>query len=236
MNHQHFSEIDSTQDYLKDNFDKLQKVDSDILISTDKQTKGKGRLGNSWSQLENSLAFSFSLKPNEEITLSSLEIGVLVADFMKQDLDIDIKLKWPNDLLNSNGEKCGGILCNLKDNNKLIVGVGINLGNHSPKSHPSEKTKFPIGFLKADIILDLNKQKDIPAKIYKTILNNRLGPEAVINKWNSYNFHKDKEVLIKDTNSSVQGKFVGINKIGAALIEDQSGTTHTLVSGSLWNV
>ncbi len=235
MVHLHFPQIDSTQDYLQDNHKELLSKDKNVLISTDLQTCGKGRMGNSWSQLDNSLAFSFSLETNPEVTLSSLEVGVLISDYLALEHQVNIKLKWPNDLLNSNGEKCGGILCNMKEGNKLIVGVGINFGKHELDQRPKEEMKFPIGFLKADILLDQNKQKDIPAKMYDYILANRLAPCNVISKWNTYNFHKEKQVIIRDTNSEIEGKFLGISKIGAAQIKDSSGKVHNLVSGSLWN-
>jgi BirA family biotin operon repressor/biotin-[acetyl-CoA-carboxylase] ligase len=235
MNHLHFSQIESTQVYLQNNFEELIQKDNEVLVSTNNQTKGKGRLGNKWSQLDNSLAFSFIIKANPEITLSSLEIGVLVAQFMNKNYQLDIKLKWPNDILNAAGEKCGGIICNMKEDNQLIVGVGVNMGEHESATHPEEKTKFPIGYLNAKILLDIDKQKDIPASIYSYILNNRLSPTEAMSKWNTYNYHQNMNVTIRDLSSEVTGKFLGINNIGAAQIEDQSGKVHILVSGSLWN-
>ena len=51
-----------------------------------------------------------------------------------QGCDVDIKIKWPNDIY-SNGMKIGGILCHSTYRAKefqVVIGVGLNLDNSQP--------------------------------------------------------------------------------------------------------
>ena len=152
MHHIHFDQCESTQNYLKNNWDELIVNHENILISTDHQTKGIGRRGNSWKELSNSLFLSFSLSANEVLTLTSLEIGVLIVDFISQKFNTDLRLKWPNDILTKDGHKCGGVLCNVVEKNQIIVGIGLNLGAHEKSELPSETSKFPIGCINKKIL------------------------------------------------------------------------------------
>ena len=48
--------------------------------------------------------------------------------------DVDIRIKWPNDIY-SNGMKVGGILCHSTYRQKdfhVVIGVGLNLDNGQP--------------------------------------------------------------------------------------------------------
>ena len=54
----HFDKLDSTNDYLKENY---QKLVNNTVISTSFQEKGKGRLGRIWQN-----------KPNKDLALSIL--------------------------------------------------------------------------------------------------------------------------------------------------------------------
>ena len=48
--------------------------------------------------------------------------------------DVDIRIKWPNDIY-SNGMKIGGVLCHSTYREKdfhVVIGVGLNLDNSQP--------------------------------------------------------------------------------------------------------
>jgi BirA family transcriptional regulator, biotin operon repressor / biotin---[acetyl-CoA-carboxylase] ligase len=212
MKHIHHTTIDSTSLYLKDHFKELTHDDQQILVSTNEQTKGRGRSDHSWAQPENSIAFSFTLKPCSLLTLTSLELGILLARFLKGKL----YLKWPNDIINLDLKKCGGILCQLINKESLIIGIGLNLGKVSSDNYNFD---YPIGSVNPELNLKEEDYKNIPEEIYQFILENRLTPDEIINSWNSYCFHKDKEVKIIDGETSHQGIFKRIDKDGAAILE-----------------
>ena len=228
MKHIHFDKIDSTSSYLKLNYKDLKNNYQDILVSASQQTSGRGRAGNQWSQPENSIAFSFTLKPSEEMTLSSLELGVLIAKFFKN----KVLLKWPNDLLNLQFEKCGGILCQLVEKDILIVGIGINIGIFDNKNFDFP---YPIGSVDKKRVLKKEEFNDIPISLFQFILDNRIEHKDIASEWNNLCIHLNKKVSIVDDQYEFTGIFEGINSKGAALIRNvEDNSIKKVFSGSLF--
>lgn len=219
MQHFKLQSCSSTQDYLKG---KISTVgNSFCLVSTQSQTQGKGRNGNLWKQFNNSLAFSFLLKPNQVVTLTSLEISVLLTEYFKK----NILLKWPNDLL-IDRNKCGGILCNIIDD-IVIVGIGINLGRIEKSS---SKFKLPPASIDSERVLGTDEFHSIPEEIYSYIINNRINSEQVIDRWTSLCAHLNSEVFI----DSQLGIFKGVGSNGEALLKINDNKTQSIWSGSLF--
>ena len=226
IEHIHFQECDSTQTRLE-NYLKKGKYKENLLVSSLFQTLGRGRHGNTWDSVENSLAISFRIKANSVLTLTSLEIGSLLCDFFNE---YNLKLKWPNDLLSEDGKKCGGILCQ-NISGYIHVGIGINLGK-SEKFEPSDSLKFGRSGI-CEINFTNEQLKETAYDLYNYILNNRLTSQNVIRKWSSHCFHLNKEVKIEDSSFSIVGEFIGIGDQGQALIKE-SGQIKKFFSGSLY--
>ncbi|MCP4912672.1 MAG: biotin--[acetyl-CoA-carboxylase] ligase [Oligoflexia bacterium] len=232
MKHVHFESCESTQLYLKKEFSSFEN-DENILISTSSQTQGVGRSDNKWLQTESSLAFSFSLTPNKETTLTSLEIGALLAMFFQKHCSDKIKLKWPNDLMLDPYSKCGGVICHMINPKKIVVGVGINL---SGSIKVNERYQAQSLYLDRDEVISKfgdQYSEVVPKDIYQYILDNRLSSIDVINSWNQNCLHLNSEVIIKDGKSELEGIFLGIDELGCALIQDDE-KIHKVVSGSLF--
>lgn len=222
MQHRHFPKIPSTQIYLRDHLDEF--TDTEVLISCSKQTKGIGRTGNAWDFYPNSLAMSFLITPHMTPTLTSIELGLLILNFFKNKFNINLFLKWPNDLMTVDSEKCGGIICNYINDQKIIAGLGINFT--SPTNNYSYKTTC----------IALNEtfvQEDLCLEIYKYILENRtLTAKIIVEQFDAHCIHYSKIVTLNDGLSSHSGVFKGINEIGEALIEID-GEIKKIFSGSL---
>ncbi len=218
----HLDEVDSTQAYLKQNYHNLKE---NILISTTHQTGGHGRRGTFWKHLDQALAFSFTLEPNEELTLTPLEVGCLLADFFGPKL----LLKWPNDLINEKKEKVGGIICQLVGET-IVVGVGVNL-----YVDPNEEFDFPYpigGLFNQSPQLKDNFHSSLPHEIYNYILKNRLSPQQVSAQFSKYCSHLNQSVKITDHAKEFTGYFVGISTMGEAILEN-NGVKVNVLTGSL---
>ncbi len=218
----HLNEVDSTQTYLKQNFHNLK---DEILVSTSHQTGGHGRRGTYWKHLDQALAFSFTIQPNVELTLTPLEIGCLLADFFSPKL----LLKWPNDLINENKEKVGGIICQLVGET-IVVGIGINLF-----VDPKEVFDFPYPI--GGLFLEEPQLKDsfhstLPLEIYQHVLRNRLSPEEISKRFSKYCSHLGQNVKITDHAKEFTGYFRGISTLGEAILESD-GQIINVLTGSL---
>ncbi len=120
--------LDSTQDLALKIAER--KPEGTVIIA-EEQTKGKGRLGREWYSPQGGIWFSLILKPRIElwnITLLPLAIGLAIADPLTK-LNLDVRLKWPNDLV-INNKKVAGILLDVSAEeakiNYIVIGVGIN--------------------------------------------------------------------------------------------------------------
>ena len=113
-----------------------------VLLVTEQQTAGRGRLGRQWvsgasSSCREPMALTFSLglslAPADWSGLS-LAVGLSVA----QSLHADIRLKWPNDLW-WHDRKLAGILIETANSGQVsvsryvVIGVGVNI--HTPDAH-----------------------------------------------------------------------------------------------------
>lgn len=213
MTHLHLKECSSTQEKAFE----LLTTEREVLVSTEKQTSGEGRRGRQWFDAQESLAISFNLSPNEVLTLTSLELGVLCKNFIKENFDVDVELKWPNDIY-LNGKKIGGILIQNK-NSHLVAGIGINL--FQPSSEISTELKGKLGSLfKEATTLDNEK---ISNQLWKFIKSKRLSKNEVITQWENGCAHLNKKVNLIEDKETVEGIFVGIGEFGEALIESKEG-------------
>ena len=113
-----------------------------ILLVTEQQTAGRGRLGRQWvSEIGDSLTFSLGLPmaPAEWSGLS-LAVGVSLAQSLQPQLPaagedrLRLGLKWPNDLWLEGDRKLGGILIETASgigltgaDRYVVIGVGLNV-------------------------------------------------------------------------------------------------------------
>ncbi len=215
IKHKRFTQCDSTQKFL------LSPVGENFnLCSTQQQTAGKGRADHHWEQFTGSLAFSCELTPNSQLTLTALEVGIILCQYLEENIGFTAKLKWPNDILDKNGNKIGGILIN--NGARLIVGIGLNWCGKHPQYHSIHHQQS----LLAD------KYHSIPKEIYNYLLNNRIDNDQLHTKWNSLCFHLNKVVQITDRDQKVTGTFLGIGTYGEALLENNN-TNISCYAGSL---
>ncbi len=132
----YFEEIDSTNSYLKREYEHLSDM---TIVSAGHQYAGKGRLGRKWEDDSHSLVFSILLKENlkeDRSHLLPLLCGVSLLKTL-EDYSIPSLIKWPNDVL-IEGKKCAGILLESiceEEIKALIIGIGINVNT---KEFPDE--------------------------------------------------------------------------------------------------
>ena len=95
-----------------------------ILVVSYSQEKGKGTSNRTWLNADQALACSLAVKQEDiklQHTLIPLLSGFLFTEVLK---DINLSLKWPNDII-LNNLKVGGILVE-KSGNNIVIGIGIN--------------------------------------------------------------------------------------------------------------
>ncbi|MBR4927457.1 MAG: biotin--[Alphaproteobacteria bacterium] len=140
-----FEAVDSTNKVAEG-----QEIGTVVLSKT--QTEGRGRYGHTWTSPVGNLYMSAVLSMYGTNTpLMTFVVAVSIVEALKK-IDISAMIKWPNDIL-LNDKKVAGILLECIDD-KLIVGVGVNI-----VSHPTENLAYPAtdlkGLVSPEILSDL---------------------------------------------------------------------------------
>ncbi len=115
------------------------------LVITDFQTSGRGRLDHVWSSpAGKDLLFSLILRPEGDpgfVLPSTLAFSVAISEALSGLFDFDVGVKWPNDLVTTEG-KIGGILADRSTtqagSSSVVVGIGLNVN--------SRTDDFPVEF------------------------------------------------------------------------------------------
>lgn len=230
MKHIHFKEIDSTQQYLRSEFDSLIKQDSHVLISSDLQTNGLGRKNNHWIDSPGSLAFSCAIPTTEKLSLIPLWVSLTIKNFFVTQFNISLQLKWPNDIYYNN-QKCGGIICH-KIDEFIVVGIGLNLSS-SPQALMDNLNSA--GHLDIpSTSLASNFKKEIPLRIYQHILTSSFNAQDIPIFFKEHCLYVGEHVKISEDDTVIMGKFIGIGEWGEAIIKDETNhTTSKILNGSL---
>jgi len=154
------TEIDSTNDYLRDSFSHPTRV---RIALTDNQTRGRGRLQRTWvTKPGESLAMSVQLPwrfgPADVVTSwLPLVSGALVTQALRAEGFPRVTLKWPNDVLVGE-KKLAGILCESLSEGAVIVGVGINV-------------QFPVDSPPSPNATAISHHRDVQAGLVDRILS-----------------------------------------------------------------
>jgi BirA family biotin operon repressor/biotin-[acetyl-CoA-carboxylase] ligase len=104
------------------------------VVIADSQTKGRGRLGRTWISppgcniyMSALLAPAIALRDAALLTVAST---LACAGGLRNKTGLDVKIKWPNDLM-VDGKKVGGILTEVRSLNDKIkyaaIGIGVNV-------------------------------------------------------------------------------------------------------------
>lgn len=229
IHHIQLDHIDSTQTYLRDLIRANKSEDENILITTERQTRGHGRNQKNWIHFKNSLAFSMTLRPHLQLALTSLEVGVLICQFFNKEFGIEGRLKWPNDIFSLSGKKAGGIVIN--NDSRLVVGIGLNLSQSDPDHF---LPNFKYSFLGPNRELQLRDYHHIPYQICSFIHNNRiLNSSEICEEWIKKCYHINRSVRIHLDQKELCGKFLGLGANGEAKIET-NGTIEEFFTGNLF--
>ncbi len=239
---------DSTNSYLKIHYDDL-KDKLPVLVTTALQTGGRGRDSRTWVSLKDKglySSFGFSLDSNKNLHFLPLLSGITVIETLKKisDIELELGLKWPNDVL-YNGKKIAGILIeNTIFENRIfcVTGIGINL-NHTKDDFPGELAQKAISLKMITGSISKYKAKTINPLLANIFFNGleKLGnkknegeKEKIIQTANRYSrFLKEREVHFFYNNQIIRGIFKGINGDGGLILETNGDNTVLYYSGEI---
>lgn len=228
-------QTDSTNRYLR------QKAEGNApegsVVFALHQTAGRGRMGRSFFSPEGSgLYFSILLRPQAmadglKITAAA---GVAVAQAVQEVLDIDLSIKWVNDLYLGNKKVCG-ILAEGAMNAEggfeyCILGIGLNV--FEPKEWQEDLGRIAGALLQ-------EKKEDIMEKLAAAILDRffawyqDLSAPQLMEEYRSRSFLQGKKVAAVRGSERLEGVVQGISDEGELLLQTADGSMVALCSGEV---
>jgi BirA family transcriptional regulator, biotin operon repressor / biotin---[acetyl-CoA-carboxylase] ligase len=195
------------------------------------QTGGRGRRGRSWASPVGNLYTSTIVRPDcpaARATELGFVAALAVADMVPPDREL--RLKWPNDVLVGGG-KVAGILPESSIGadgraEHVILGIGVNVG-FAP-SLP--EMRYPGACLGGTVEMALGT---LAAALARRLAQwRRDGFEPVRAEWLAKAGPLGLEVDVKLGDELVRGRFAGMDREGALLLDTVSGPRR-IVAGEL---
>jgi BirA family biotin operon repressor/biotin-[acetyl-CoA-carboxylase] ligase len=197
------------------------------LVGAGHQTAGRGRLGRTWTDVPGAaLMFSFVLRPvldPEAAGLIPLLAGTAMVAAIRDVAGIEVRCKWPNDLLLAGG-KVGGILAESSvfdgDLQYVVVGVGLNL---EPPS--GVRAAAGLGDVDTGAVLSafLRRFRDAYERL----------PEGAVDAWTAVSATLGREIEVARLQGPpVRGRAIAVDERGALVIATAGGT-RTVTSGEV---
>jgi BirA family transcriptional regulator, biotin operon repressor / biotin---[acetyl-CoA-carboxylase] ligase len=188
------------------------------LIAAGHQTAGRGRLGRVWvDRPGQALMCSVVLRPAwdpERLGLVSLAAGVAMARAASEASGLDVRCKWPNDLIVAD-TKVGGILAESEVAQgrvrHVVVGAGVNL--ETPDDVPG-----------AGAIGDVEREQVLAAYLsaLRGLMDDRT--EEIIERWRAVSHTLGRTIQGTTVDGGpVRGVAVDLDETGALLVETDAG-------------
>jgi BirA family transcriptional regulator, biotin operon repressor / biotin---[acetyl-CoA-carboxylase] ligase len=220
-----FDQIDSTMDEARRQFN--DGLSCRKWIVGREQGLGRGRQGRVWQSPLGNLHITLLLPAPCVIRHQpklGFVAGVALFKAVKSLLpvNVDITLKWPNDLL-LNGEKTAGLLVEGLGNGAAVaIGVGVNI-----VAHPDD-TPYPAAHLQS-VVTELTAQMVL--EHLSITLSEELqsfadgsGFPLTRQRWLAASAHLGKTVSVRSGESTLSGRFKDIDEDGRLLLETDMGT------------
>ena len=194
-----------------------------------RQSAGVGRGGNKWLSPEGCSMFTMQIflkldsflgrRPSlmqHLVALAHVEAVRSMSEFE----DIDIRIKWPNDIYYGSSVKLGGVIAKssiTRDDLTVVVGAGFNLNNAQPTTSLNQ------------ILKDVHKTELSRELLIARIFNCL---EKIIEKCNNgqyseveslyykYWLHSHQHIIVRDKESDSSVIVVGINEFGFLRVKD----------------
>lgn len=226
----HFETIDSTNTYLKENYEKL---DNFTFVSADFQSAGRGRNNRNWkSEKGENLLFSLLIKDKALIDKFS-SLSVISAFSIIKALNLEhLSIKWPNDIYYKDCKLCGILLEAVTRNEIecLIIGIGLNVNQ---REFVGEYKRTPTSLYQ--ITNQTQDMKIIKDKIFNQLYNDFMKVKEGYDFYNDikeYDYLKDREVYAEINNEVKQIKVIGIDSdYSLKVLKDNE--TYNLSSGEV---
>ena len=210
------------------------------LCIAESQTAGKGRLGRVWSApAGQGLWISMLLRPHlppERAPLITFCAAMAMARAVRETAIIDVRIKWPNDLVADKRKLCGILLESSMDPDSIeyvVVGTGLNVYKGA---YPPELDGHAVAI--EELV------SDVPPLRREILVRYLAALEELVDRLEKFGFQgiaEDYRALSCTLGSEVRvfgaveltGVAEDISETGALLVRTEDGAAHWVMSGDV---
>ena len=223
-NIKHLDIIDSTNSYAI-NLRESKDFKEGLVITTNFQKKGQGQRGSIWESQKGknillSAVFEFNISIKKQFDICKLVSLSLIK--LLSNLNIDAKIKWPNDIL-VNNKKIAGILINNIISKDLIsysvIGIGLNVNQHVFNKYIPMATSI---FLETGL---QNNIEEIQYKLLEQIkfdIVNYFQSKNISSKYLDFLYRINKFSFFESGSQKFNGIIRGVEDSGLLIVETEN--------------
>ena len=212
------------------------------LVLAEEQLAGRGRLGRAWHSAPGlGLWLSLIVRPRvpaDRIFQVAICGALAVAETVLARYPLDVRVKWPNDVLIGKG-KLAGVLVetqwNGPDTGGVVVGMGINV-NHRIGDFP-EFLRRRATSLRMELDRPVDRAQllaDLLACFEGIYLRFQArGLEPFLERWRELSAVIGRPVSVRVGERSFHGLAAGIDPLGALLVDQEHGGRRRFLAGDV---
>lgn len=201
-----------------------------LWLRADAQDGGRGRLGRSWESPKGNLFASTIVRLRDtDPSPAGLAFVTAVAAYdavRHMAPQVDIRLKWPNDILAHDGSKLCGILLE-RAADAVVVGIGLNLVWHPHNLDRKVSDLFTLGAAP----LDAQTAVEVVAEAFTRYLNvwRLSGLGTIVRHWDAHAHPRGTALSAKlPDGEEVNGLYTGLDDDGALRLRLADGSIRAI--------
>ena len=209
------------------------------------QGQGRGRLTRGWySPYAKGVWFSCVFRPTflpQEAAKCTLMAAVALARSFERYPGIKVGIKWPNDILSSDGKKLVGILAEMNavmdGINFMVIGMGVNV-NSLPEEFPEDLKSLAtsLRILSGGAELDRKKLLHVMLEELENAFDNvsKNGFDGLLDEWRKRSVTLGRRVNVISSEKTYSGSALDIDRQGALLVKrDSDGVVEQVWAGDV---
>lgn len=205
------------------------------VVAARQQTAGIGRLGRSWDSRPGGLYFTLVLRPRLEpaqLPLTTLALGLGVADSLALFAGLAVDLRWPNDVL-AGGRKLAGILAQFQEG-ALLAGVGLNVNQ---RDFPPE-----LSAIATSLRIETGQEQDLQILLRALVRSmeshvgilETSGAEAILRLFESASsYASGRRVSVEMPGGAITGVTAGLTPEGFLRVRRDDGEMAVVTAGGV---
>lgn len=223
-----FTEVSSTNTYLKEHFEELPDK---TVVTADIQTAGRGRFDRRWISQPGGLYFSVLVKPQKTDFIANLtQLMALSVCQAAEQFSLTPTIKWPNDVLLNNKKLCG-ILSEAVAQEGQIAGVVVGCGVNVAQEDLSSVGQPAVSLKELGVTVDkydfLNSVLTYFWQGYENVLTN--GFCALQSEYQKRFPLIGQHIAVKNGSKEVSGVASGLTSNGTLLVTTGNGPQEVLI-------